>query len=225
MPGRRYAIALAAAALLLLAAAACAAAFPAAAVAHSALESSDPAAGSSVPASPSRIGLAFSEAPEVKVSMVKVLDSSGRSVPGISDPQAVAGDAEQLEVIPSQPLADGVYTVNYRVISAVDGHVLSGAFAFGVGQTPAPGSEIVVDLLRTSPWTSALAGAGRWLLYTGLVLLVGAASTSLLVYGGRLPRRGVVVLRSAAVAAVAGLCLMAWAGKEMVGAPVSCPSS
>ena len=73
----------------------------------------------------------------------------------------------------------------------------SGAFAFGVGEEPAPGSAVVVELLHTSPWASALAAAGRWLLYAGLVLLIGAATTSLIVYGGRLPAGGVTVLRSA----------------------------
>ncbi len=82
MPLRRYAIALAAAALL-LAAAACAAAFPAAAAAHAALESSDPAADSSVATSPEHIVLTFSEEPDVGLSLVRVLDASGATVPGI----------------------------------------------------------------------------------------------------------------------------------------------
>ena len=51
------------------------------------------------------------------------------------------------------------------------------------------------DPRRAARWSSsccrrrrgpdAMATAGRWLLYAGLILLVGAASTSLLVYGGQ----------------------------------------
>ena len=116
---------------------------------------------------------------------------AARRCPASPRREAVPGEKLQLRVTPSRPLADGVYTVNWRVVSAVDGHVETGAFAFGVGEKPAPGSEVVVELLHTSPWVSAMATAGKWLLYVGLVLLVGAASTSLLVYGGRLPAGGI----------------------------------
>ena len=77
--------------------------------------------------------------------------ASGATVPGVSAPQAVPGDKQSLRVTPSTPLADGTYTVNWRAVSAVDGHVESGAFAFGVGQGR-PGSAVVVELLHTSPW-------------------------------------------------------------------------
>jgi len=210
-------------ALRLLVVAALAAAFVAgpapSAFAHAGLESSDPAAGSSVPASPRHIVLVFSEDPDAELSLVRVLDATGATVPGVSAPQAVPDEGLQLRVTPARPLADGVYTVNWRVVSAVDGHVEKGAFAFGVGEKPAPGSEVVVELLHTSPWITAVATAGKWLLYVGLVLLVGAAATSLLVYGGRLPAGGTTVLRVSAVFGVAGLCLMVWTQRILVGAP------
>ena len=210
-------------ALRLLVVAALAAAFVAgpapSAFAHAGLESSDPAAGSSVPASPRHIVLVFSEDPDAELSLVRVLDATGATVPGVSAPQTVPGEGLRLRVTPARPLADGVYTVNWRVVSAVDGHVEKGAFAFGVGEKPAPGSEVVVELLHTSPWITAVATAGKWLLYVSLVLLVGAAATSLLVYGGRLPAGGTTVLRVSAVFGVAGLCLMVWTQRILVGAP------
>jgi copper transport protein len=208
---------------LLLVAVVCAAALPAVVAAHAALESSDPAADSSVPVSPRQIVLTFSEAPDAKLSLVRVLDAQGATVPGMGAPEAVPGDPASLRVAPSKPMADGVYTVNWRAVSSVDGHVESGAFAFGVGEEPAPGSAVVVELLHTSPWASALAVAGRWLLYGGLVLLIGAATTSLVVYGGRLPAGGVTVLRLAATVAVAGLACMVWAEKVLIGAPSLLP--
>ena len=223
MPLRRYAIALAAAALLLAAAALCAAAFPAAAAAHAALESSDPAADSSVATSPEHVVLTFSEEPDVGLSLVRVLDASGATVSGIGEPEAVPGEPHALRVTPSEALGDGVYTVNWRAVSAVDGHVESGAFAFGVGETPAPGSAVVVELLHTSPWAGALAAIGRWLLYVALALLIGAASTSLCVYGGRLPAGGVAVLRLAVTVSVVALALVVWAEKVLVGAPSLLP--
>ena len=210
-------------AALLLMAGLCAAALPAAAAAHSALESSDPAADSSVPISPRQIVLTFSEAPDVKLSLVRVIDARGAAVPGVTAPEAVPGDKQSLAVTPSDPLADGVYTVNWRAVSSVDGHVESGAFAFGVGEKPAPGSAVVVDLRHTSPWASALAVVGRWLLYAGLVVLIGCATTSLLVYGGRLPDAGVKVLQGSLVAAFAGWAGMVWSEKVLIGAPSLLP--
>ena len=82
---------------------------------------------------------------------------------------------------------------------------------------------MVVELLHTSPWASALAVAGRWLLYGGSCVLIGAATTSLIVYGGRLPGGGVPVLRTAAAVAVAGLACMVWAEKVLIGAPSLLP--
>ena len=222
MERRRHARALSLAALLLLAGV-CAAALPAAAAAHAALESTDPAADSSVPTSPEHIVLTFSEDPAVDLSLVRVLDASGAAVPGIGAPEAVPGEPFALQVTPSEPLVDGVYTVNWRVVSAVDGHVESGAFAFGVGETPEPGSAVVVELLHSSPWASAIAVIGRWLLYVTLVLLIGAASTSLFVYGGRLPSGRVAVLRIAVAVAGVSFALMVWSERVLVGAPSLLP--
>lgn len=218
MRARRGLLGLLAAALL---AAAVGAVLPAAAAAHSALESSDPAAGSTVATAPRHVVLTFSEAPDVELSLVRLLDGAGAAVPGMSAPQVVPGDKESLRVSPATPLADGTYTVNWRVVSAADGHVESGVFAFGVGQAPGPAVE--VELLHTSAWAQALADAGRWLLYAALVVIMGAASTSLFVYGGKLPSGGVVVLRTAAAVAVVALAMLAWAEKALVGAPSLLP--
>jgi copper transport protein len=204
-----------------LVALAAAAALPAAAAAHAVLGSSRPAAGSTVQTSPRRIVLTFSEAPDVKLSLVQVIDEKGSAVPGVSAPQPVPGDKQSLEVAPSTPLADGTYTVNFRSVSAVDGHVDSGAFAFGVGR-PA-GKAVVVELVHTSTVASVLTDAGRWLLYAALAVLIGAATTSVLVYGGKLPRGGVRVLKWTLVAAVAALACLTWGEKLLVGAKTLLP--
>ena len=132
------------------------------------------------------------------------------------------------EVTPSDPLVDGVYTVNWRVVSAVDGHVETGAFAFGVGETPAPGSAVVVELLHTSPLGQRLrCRSGRWLLYVGLILLVGAAidePASCTAAGCR--SGGVVVLRDRRHRR-RRRALPAWSGRRRCWSarPASCRSS
>ena len=209
--------------VLLLAVTACAAALPAAAAAHAVLESSDPASGASPAESPKRVVLTFSEAADPKLSLITIVDAEGRPVPDVTEPQAVSGDRESLEVTLGTPLDGGVYTVNWRAVSSVDGHVESGAFAFGVGETPAADSAVVVELVHTSAWASALADAGRWLLYASIIVLIGGATTSLFVYGARLPRGGVLILRWTAVVAVLGLVLMIWSQKMLIGAPSLLP--
>jgi copper transport protein len=204
-----------------LVATAAALALPALASAHAVLQSSSPAANASVPSSPPRITLTFSETPDAKLSLVTVIGAEGTPVPGVSAPQPVAGDKLSLQVIPATPLADGTYTVNYRTVSSVDGHVETGAFAFGVGR--AAGQAVVVQLVHTSGMGSALTTAGRWLLYLALALLIGAASTCIFVYAGVLPRGGVAVLRGAAAMGVVALALLTWGEKLLVGAPSLLP--
>jgi copper transport protein len=212
---------LAGALVAVAAATAAAAALPTAAAAHAVLQSSSPAANASVPASPPRIVLTFSEAPDAKLSLVKVIGADGAPVPGVSAPQAVPGDKLSLQVVPATPLADGTYTVNYRTVSSVDGHVQTGAFAFGVGR--AAGEAVVVQLVHTSTWGSALTTVGRWLLYVALALLIGAASTCIFVYGGAVPQGGVNVLKGAAAAGIVALALLTWGEKLLVGAPSLLP--
>jgi copper transport protein len=211
------------AALVAVAALACLAAPVQIASAHAGLESSEPAAGSSVATSPKVIVLTFVEDPDASLSLVRLLDAEGRTVPGVSDANAVTGKPRELQVTLAQALGQGVYTVNWRSVSAVDGHVQNGAFAFGVGVTPAPGSTRAVDLLDTSPWMSALGSLGRWLLYAGLALFVGAAATCLLVFAGQLPSGGNALLRVALLLAVVGFCGMVWAERALSGAPSLLP--
>lgn len=219
LPVRPAAVALAA---LLAAVAALALGAPGA-LAHADLTASDPAAGSSVAASPDAVVLTFAEKPDASLTLVKILDAEGGEVAGVSRPEPVPGRPGELEVALAEPLGDGVYTVNWRSVSTVDGHVSSGAFAFGVGVTPAPGSEKTVVLLHTSAWADGLGVAGRWLLYGGLALLVGAASTCLFVFRGRLPRGGATLTRWALVAAAVGLGLMIWSRRDLLGAPSLLP--
>ncbi len=188
-----------------------------AAWAHASLKSSDPAANSSLAKSPSQIVLTFTEPVDPSLSVVKVVDASGNPAAGVGTARSVAGQTAELSVPVRSPLAKGVYTVNWRSVSSVDGHVEVGAFAFGVGAAPKPGSVVTVSLQNSSTGLSAAAAAGRWLLYIGLALLVGAASTLLLVYRAALPRGGLTLLRAAVAVAALGLVLMIATERVLVG--------
>jgi copper transport protein len=188
-----------------------------AAAAHGSLRSSEPAGGSSLERAPATVTLRFSERPDPDLSTVRVLDSGGRVVAG-GPVRPVAGRPLELQV-PTAGLAAGGYTVSWRIVSAVDGHRTDGVFAFGVGAaaTPRlPASEVAAEA-RSEPAPAPLAVAGRWAWYWGLGLLVGAAATGLLVFGGRLPGRPAWLLGPAAAAAAGGLVAMTAAARADAG--------
>ena len=101
------------------------------AAAHGILERSDPAANASLDAPPRQVVLWFNEPVDATFSSATVADAQGRRV---SRDAALSADRRVLQV-PVGDLSSGLYTVRWRVLSAVDGHTTSGAFVFAVGQT------------------------------------------------------------------------------------------
>ena len=148
-------------------------ALPQGAAAHALLIASDPAAGATLGTAPSVATLTFGEAPDPRLSTVRVLDSSGHNL-AAGPVQSVAGKPDELRVA-LKPLPDGVYTVAWRTVSSVDGHVAAGSFAFGVGvppPSPGPGTQ---EPGSTSAGASAAAAIARWVFYMGLIVLFGAS--------------------------------------------------
>ena len=203
------------AALALLAVAWLVATGPAAG-AHALLRSSDPADGTSVDKAPSQVVLVFTERPEPRLSSAQLLDSDGRAV-AAGKVQPVPGKPLAL-ALPLRGLPDGTYTVTWRVVSRDDGHVTGGAFAFGVGvAAPAAGSATPAAGSGT-PSPSVLPTAGRLALYCGLVLLLGAAVSGLLVDRGRLRGPASVLLGVGAGLAVVGMAARVAAERSAVRA-------
>jgi copper transport protein len=149
-----------------------------------------------------------------------VLDSSGRVVAG-GPAHPVPGQPAELR-LPVAGLPAGGYTVSWRIVSAVDGHRTDGVFGFGVGPAAAPALPAVqaVAEVRGTSAPAPLAVAGRWAWYWGLTLLVGAAATGLLVFGGRLPGRPGLLLGLALAAAAAGLAAMTIAARADAAVPL-----
>jgi copper transport protein len=188
-----------------------------AAAAHGALKSSEPAGGSSLERAPAAVTLRFSERPDPGLSTVRVLDSGGRVVAG-GPAEPVAGRPLELRV-PAAGLAAGSYMVAWRIVSAVDGHRTDGVFGFGVGAAGVPrmAPSQSVAAVQAGPALGPLAVTGRWAWYWGVALLVGAAATGLLVFGGRLPGRPVLLLGAALAAAAGGLVAMTVAAQTDAG--------
>ncbi len=183
--------------------------------AHGVLRASDPGAGAVVDQSPAAITLSFTEAPELGFSSVKVLDGTGRSF-GAGALQPVAGDPETL-VQPLQTLPKGVYTVSWRIVSRVDGHLTAGSFAFGVQTPVTPDATAAAEGASLPGNRSVSAVGGRVLLYAGLACLLGTAWVGALLFRERRP--GLVVLLGAGwVAAAVGVFAVGLAQRSTTGA-------
>jgi copper transport protein len=153
------------------------------ALGHALLKSSDPAAGQSLSASPDAVTITFTETPDPQLSTITVLDSTGATV-DTGPAQVVPGQPTQLRVALPQ-LQPGVYTVSWRTLSTVDGHLATGSYAFGVGVAPPPATGNSSGSVAGSSALSPLGVAGRWLLYAGLIVLLGVCW--MLLRGGPLP--------------------------------------
>ena len=189
--------------------------------AHALLKRSYPAAGASLPRAPHAMLLYFTEAPEPSLSTVSLLDSSGQTVPGVGRPTVVPGNAQELRAT-LPPLTGGVYTVNWRTVSKVDGHVTGGSFAFGIGVQPASGAAAQAakgGSLSTGATPAPAAVAGLWLLYWGLALLAAAGATGVLVFGWRLPGGARIVVAAGWLLAAAGILTMIFSERAAAGVP------
>lgn len=147
--------------------------------AHAGPRASDPLDGATLGDTPAVVKLSFSEKPEASLSVIRVLDTAGVAYQ-IGAPGLVPGDPLALAV-PVRPLDRGVYIVNWRIVSAVDGHATGGMYAFGVRMAP---TNVAVAAPVTAAPASRFEILARWLLITGLVVLAGAATASVARFGG-----------------------------------------
>lgn len=147
-----------------------------AASAHALAVSSDPPAGATLAQAPKAVTITFSETPDPRHSGIQVLDTSG-AAHQVGRAHTVAGQPQALSVAVGA-LTKGVYTVQWETVSKVDGHYATGSFAFGVGVTPT-GTAAGAGVVRSPP-VSPWAVVTRWLIYAGLMGLVGTAFVGLL---------------------------------------------
>jgi copper transport protein len=141
--------------------------------AHANYERSDPPANAILERAPGVVRVWFSEEPEPRFSELRVLDATGRRVDR-GNMAPVPGEARAL-AIDLEPLAPGTYTVAWRVLSAVDGHITQGAFPFTVGLDQIPAPALIPTNLETAgaaptPWEVL----SRWLTLLTSVIVCGA---------------------------------------------------
>jgi copper resistance protein C len=102
------------------------------AVAHAHLVRATPAVGGTVQVPLSEVTLRFNEKLEGKFSSMVVRDSAGNQVDK-GDGAVDKNDRTLMRVQLQQPVAPGVYKVEWKVMSA-DTHKVDGNFTFKVGE-------------------------------------------------------------------------------------------
>ena len=135
--------------------------------AHAILLSASPNPNGLFPADqpPIQVQLTFSEEVVAAFSAIRVLNEAGDT---LTDGNLSVTNSERTRLATALPaLQPGTYTVAWNVVSAVDGHASSGAYAFGVGVTP------IGQSTTQSPAVTIAGFGSRWLGLTGQILLLG----------------------------------------------------
>ncbi|MFH9013012.1 copper resistance CopC/CopD family protein [Streptomyces sp. NPDC017943] len=145
--------------------------------AHAALGGTDPDDGSVVQRAPRHVTLTFTESVGLLDDSFRVFGPDQHRV-HTGEPTHADGRSETARVSLPAGLAQGTYTVAWRVVSA-DSHPVSGAFSFSVGKPSATTAPIDTGPAE-DPLTGRLYDAARYLAYLAAALLVGTAAFVLL---------------------------------------------
>lgn len=147
-----------------------------AAQAHATFLTSVPAAGERVDAAPAAVTLTFDEPVETRLGSLRVIDENARNVAhgGLVRP----GNDARVVAVRTDGLPRGHYVVAWQVVS-VDSHVVSGAYAFGVGVAAGEVPAVVVnEQILAAP---ALRAVLHGVLLASIAVAIGLLAASLLV--------------------------------------------
>lgn len=205
-PGRRWTarlagLSLAAAALLLF--------FPAAASAHAVPVSATPAPGARLAAAPGAAVIVFDEPLVARLSGMTVTSPAGRRFTG-----TVTG--KKTIRVPLPISSSGVYRVDWKTVSVIDGHTITGSYRFGVGvpvtatassagaTAQGPGAaDVTVAVLRWAEYCLLLVACGLSLL--GMLARDLPLRLPAVPVAAALLASGVVVVTAEAVLASSGV--------------------
>ena len=125
---------------------------PPSAFAHASLIGTTPTRGAVLDRSPAQVVLRFDESVSTVAGSVRVFDGDVRRVDSgdVSKPSS-----DEVAVGLPAALADGTYTVAWRVLSA-DSHPIRGAFVFSVGEPTGDASGVVDEVLDAEAGSEAV---------------------------------------------------------------------
>jgi copper transport protein len=150
------------------------------AAAHALLLASDPPNGATLATSPRVARLWFSEEIATKFRSVRLVDSTGRPIAGVS--VATGTGNPRLVVAELPPLPPGAYGLVWQALSADDGHPTSGVIVFAVGRA-ATGSVVAAEAGQSAAG-GGIAAVVRWLYLCLVAGLIGAVAVAWLVRRG-----------------------------------------
>jgi len=150
--------------------------------AHAFVIYSNPAPSTSVNTPPSQIEIDFVDPIDIRYSVIKVLDSNGKSVQN-NDWHFITPDHEKTVVTLPSGIPNGIYTVYTKVLDAADGHTTTNAFVFAVG-VPVPASYLNAKTnVSFTDIVSVQDTLARYPSLVGQIVVVGAAFSSLWLWG------------------------------------------
>ncbi|HKO40467.1 MAG TPA: copper resistance protein CopC, partial [Nitrososphaeraceae archaeon] len=148
--------------------------FPAQVYAHPIITDSNPKQFQSLENPPDRVTVYFSEPIVLPYSQISVIDSEGNRADE-GNPENYNGDTSTISVPLKKGIGEGTFTINTKVLSAVDGHVVDGSVVYSIGGGEADFSKIkskskdIFDLLSIDNSLSRIPG------YVGQIVIVGAS--------------------------------------------------
>ncbi|MBV9356836.1 MAG: CopD family protein [Chloroflexi bacterium] len=148
-------------------------AIPAVASAHAELDHADPPVGARLQQPPTRLSLSFTEAVDPSFSQIQVLDDQSQQVDN-GDSRVASDDPRTMLVTLPGGLPDGIYTVSWRTLSAVDGHTVNGAYPLLVGNVSATAAPAAATSASTRANFSNSTAVGRWWFYICASIVFGA---------------------------------------------------
>lgn len=141
--------------------------------AHSAVRETTPGEGTVLKSAPKQVTMTFTESVGITDDSLRVLSPENRRV-NAGDTEHASGRSDSVRVPLDDGLADGTYTVAWRVVSA-DSHPISGAFTFSIGK-PSETTASVSAEPAVNPASGALYDIARYAAYAAVALLIGAAT-------------------------------------------------
>ncbi len=142
--------------------------------AHPIVTDSNPKQFQSLENPPDSVTVYFSEPIVLQYSQISVIDSEGNKVDN-GNPGNYKGDSSTISIPLKKNIGEGTFTINTKVLSAVDGHVVDGSVVFSIGGGNADFSQVkseskdIFHLLSLDNSLSRIPG------YIGQIVIVGAA--------------------------------------------------
>jgi len=164
--------------------------------AHGALARAVPGPDETMTELPGQIVIWFTEPIEAEYSEIQVYSSEGARVDD-ADSRLLPGDPMALVVTVSEEArpGEGTYTVSWKNLSSVDGHLVRGSYVFSVGEPP--DGPVAAPTFEAGAVPLPLEAGIRWLVLLSVAGIFGGLCFDLFVLRPAIGRLGPGVVQAA----------------------------